>query len=74
MVTMQGEIRGAPGVGDSKLALIGGVSNRQVEPEERREKDEFIAPKKIHQQAVFRLSSSDINMLGIQRRRMMPPM
>lgn len=46
MVTMQGEIRGAPGVRDSKLALIGGVSNRQVKPEERRGKNEFIAPKK----------------------------
>lgn len=44
---MQGEIKGAPGVGDSKLALIGGVSNRQVKPEERREeKRVYCSPQK----------------------------
>lgn len=72
---MQGEIRGAPGVGDSRLALIGGVSNRQVKPDEGEKKEtRLLLPKEFHLRAAFRLSSSDINILGVQRRRMMPPM
>lgn len=48
---MQGEIRGAPGVGDSKLALIGGVSNLQVEPEERRGKKRVYCSQKKNSSA-----------------------
>lgn len=61
---MQGEIRGAPGVGDCKLALVGGVSSRQVKPERGGKRNGFIAPKKFHQRAAFRLSSSDYKHVG----------
>lgn len=45
---MQGEIRGAPGVGDSRLALIGGVSNRQVKPDEGGKKEtRLLLPKEF---------------------------
>lgn len=41
---MQGEMRGAPGVGDSKLALVGGVSNRQVKPEGGKKETSLLLP------------------------------
>lgn len=44
---MQGEIRGAPGVGDCKLALVGGVSSRQVKPERGGEKKRVYCSQKI---------------------------
>lgn len=71
---MQGEIRGAPGVGDCKLALVGGVSSRQVKPERGGKETGLLLPKNFISEPRSGCPVAIINMLGIQRRKMMPPM